>query len=156
MAKIPEEDMYHLRNLEERRKTQPKDVWGVPEGAWRVFDRLFTQRVMETRKIFTDKDFKIDRVDGVVIIGLIQYACDFLTTIKSAEKNEFTKDGDIRVSGDLNFMIQHCLRNDLTNISYNTELLIDYDGDGNTKGEIEKHYDEIFNCITNLKQLTTD
>lgn len=86
MAKIPEEDMYHLRNLEERRKTQPKDVWGVPEGAWRVFDRLFTQRVVETRKIFRDKDYKIDRVDGVVVIGLIQYACDFLTTIKSAEK----------------------------------------------------------------------
>ena len=156
MAKIPEEDLYHLRNLEDKRQTQPKENWEVPIDAWRVFDRLFTQRVIETKKIFTDKDYHIDHVDGVIIMGLIQYACSFLGTIKISKKNEFTKNGNIGFEADLSFMINHCLRNDLTNISFNTELLIDYNGDGSAKGEIEKHYEEIFSLIKKLKYLTMD
>ena len=156
MANIPEQDMYHLRNLEESRRTQPKEVWGVSEGAWREFDRLFTQRVVETRKMFTDKNYKIERVDGIIIVGLIQYASSFLSTIKTSEKNEFTIDGKISLTPDLIFMINHCLRNDLATISYNTEDIIDFGENDKSRGIIEHRYEEIFSLITKLKQLTTD
>jgi CheY-like chemotaxis protein len=129
----------------------------VSSELWEVFDRLFTNKVTETNDIFTDCGYQISRAEGVIIIGLIQSAGEFIKTIKSADKNEIDETGRITLNKNICHLVTHCLRNDLNIIMAITELKIYYNEDIEKKKEdIGCAYKGIFDVILKLKTLTKD
>ena len=155
MANLTKDELRNFSNLEEMKRFKPKEIWEMPPAAWRIFDRLFTARIKETQQIFIDKDYNINRDDGAVIVGLIQFASSFLLTIGKSEKYELTKDGRILVCKDFYDLKDNVLRNDLFRISMVTEGIKDFNDKDNVKIRLEGIYDEFFNTIRRLKQLTT-
>ena len=156
MANLTEAELRNFSNLDEMKRSKPKEVWEMPPAAWRIFDRLFTARIKETQQIFIDKDYNINREDGAVIVGLIQFASSFLFTIGKSEKYEFTKEGRILACKDFCDLKDNVLRNDLFRISMVTEGIMDFNDKDNIKERLEGFYKETYNTINKLKQLTSD
>jgi hypothetical protein len=126
----------------------------IPSEVWEVFDQLFTEKVKETQKIFREKNYKINRVDGAIILGLIQMMATVISSIKVADKNELTNFGEITVVYDIHHLAVHCLRNDINSLASWAELIVDFNEQNNNEEKIEFIYKEIFDFIDRLKSLT--
>jgi len=150
MAHQYEEEFQCWKRLEDNKSVVPADVW-------EVFDCLLTDKVKEIKEIFLKTNFNISRTNGVVIQGLIQSIGAFILTIRTAEKNEITKDGEITLIKDIHHLVGHCIRNDLNIINGISGSRLWFDENiENKKEPLEKALREIFEVLDRLKTLTKE
>jgi hypothetical protein len=150
MAKTYHEQEEKWRLLKEHKQIVSAEIW-------RIFDKLFTSKVKEIEQILKEKDFMITKSDGVIIIGLIQSAANFLNTIKTGEKNEISSTGEIWLHDNFTHLSNHCLRNDLNTINSIAELRTHFDEQiTERKPQLLKAIAEMEEVINNLRQLTKE
>ena len=156
MALYYEKEIECFRVLDERKRTQPKEVWFVPDEIWEKFDQSFTRRVLETNKILKEKNYVITNDEGVIVVGLLGMAQTFIRSIKVADKIELKASGEISLCYEICNLFNHCLGNDLNKLTYITYDFMDGIITDEKKLSTEDAYKTTFDLIAQLKTLTKD